>query len=300
MKKFIYKVVTSSGSGEYITAVNIDDAVIEEGYTYAYIERRVTGENNVEVIDPQYYKGYIDDEVYVTIDDDGEIVIKEVERKRSKNQDLLAKVLAGKNWVQAPQMPALTADSTSADAMFAGLSEYIVEDGLAAMKYSDVDGNERKLVVIYEEHSVAVFRVNSSGAVKMGTLRNKDLLAGRHKINLVHGCIHVNELVVRINNISNGIIDSYEQEYNHHTPVSMAAESFGPDAGSMSDPSHNRGDHSNLCKRLHDEVGIIPHVKSYYGTVNNVYSLLGLNRPITPADLVQFNPRVVNGIYYFD
>lgn len=298
MEKMIYKTITSDG--EYVTAVNIDEFVTDCGYTYAEIERRVTGTHNVEVIDPQHYKGYIDEEVYITIDDNGDIVIKEV-KIGSKNELLLAQVLAGRTWVQAPQMPALTADSTSADAMFAGLDEYIVADGLAAMKYSNSNGDTRQIIIAYTEHSAVVLCVDRSGFVRNRPFRKNDLKLGRHKINSQGmGCLHVNELVVRLNNIANGVIDAYGQEYNHHTPVSMAPETFGPDAGSMATKSHNRGDHKNLCERLNREVGIIPHVKSYYSSANNVYGLLGLNRPITHADLVPFSPRVVDGIYYFD
>jgi hypothetical protein len=293
LERYIYEV---NGTA---TAVNIDASVIDAGYRYAEIEYAVTGSNHVQVNAPEHYKGYINEEVYVTIDDNGDIVIKEVKIRRSKNQEMLAQVLEGKTWVQAPQMPALPAEHTSADVVIAGITEYIVAEGLTAMKYS-VNDDIRQIIIVYTEHSVVVFRVDSAGAVKLGTLRNKDLAIGRHKINLVHGCIHVNELIVRINNIANGVIDAYGQEYNHHTPVSMAPETFGPDAGSMATKSHNRGDHKNLCERIHNEVGIIPHVKSYYSSPNNVYGLLGLNRQITPADLVQFNPRVVDGIYYFN
>ena len=216
------------------------------------------------------------------------------------NKEILRQVLEGKTWVKAPQMPALTADSTSADAMFAGLDEYIVADGLAAMKYSNSNGDTRQIIIVYTEHTAMVLCVDRSGIIRNRPFRKNDLAMGRHKINSQGmGCLHVNELIVRINNIANGVIDAYGQEYNHHTPVSMAPETFGPDAGSMATKSHNRGDHKNLCERLHNEVGIIPHVKSYYSSPNNVYGLLGLGRTITLADVVALNPQVIDGVYHF-
>ena len=210
------------------------------------------------------------------------------------------KVISGITWSKAPKMPALTDDATTTDAMFAGITEYAVGKGLAAMKYKDSDGNERQLVIIYSEHAADAYNINAAGVVKPRAWRQTDLKNGRHKFNSFGGgSVHANEIVVRINNIANGVINSYGLEYNHHVMVSLHPEFFGPDAGSMSTKDHNKGDHKNICTRLYKELGIIAHVKSYYSAANNVYGLLGLNT-ITMQNVIALNPRVVDGIYYFD
>lgn len=216
---------------------------------------------------------------------------------KTNNKEMLAQVLAGKTWKLAPTMPALPANHTSADVVLAGLTEYISEAGLTALKYSDINGDIRQIVIVYEEHRAAVFRVAADGVVKTSSFKKNDLEKGRHKINLIHGCVHVNELVVRVNNIANGVIDSYNQEYNHHCMVVLAPETFGPDAGSMCTCEQNQA-HRTLCTRLYKELGIVANVKSYYNTVNSVYSLLGLKQ-ITLANVVALNPQVIDRVYHF-
>ena len=76
-ENYIYTVGIPNTGKSYTYSVYIDKAVIESGYRYAEIERMVTGTNHVTVCDPEHYD-LIDEEVFVSLDDNGDIIITDI------------------------------------------------------------------------------------------------------------------------------------------------------------------------------------------------------------------------------
>ena len=70
----VYTIGIPNQGRDFTSLVHIDEAVLEH-FRYAEIERMVTGTNHVTVCAPEHFTGTIDEEVFVTLDDNGEVVI---------------------------------------------------------------------------------------------------------------------------------------------------------------------------------------------------------------------------------
>lgn len=211
------------------------------------------------------------------------------------------KVMKGRDFKQMPDLSnvlVIGKKCTQLDVTLQNTVEYISDpnDGVAAIRYK-VGNGFKMFVVAYDKHDVIAFKVNTSGVACKAALKREDYKKGRIKTNIDNSAFHINELIVRLNNIDNGKIDAFGQEYNHHIKVEYKRETLGVDTGSMCLRRQNLI-HSVLCTRLYNEVGIIASVKSYYTTQPNVYSLLGYKH--LDMTLVNSVPYVIiDDIYYF-
>lgn len=82
----IYQILIPNEYGVYRFEVFIDPKVYHFGWRDAEIERIVTGTHHVTVSSPRYCDVPIDENVYVTCDNEGEIVLH-VEKLTSDNEE---------------------------------------------------------------------------------------------------------------------------------------------------------------------------------------------------------------------
>lgn len=75
MENYIYYVLRAGGADDAYLVHFDAEAFCGTSWRYQEIEIAVTGSNHVTVIDPEYYDGVITEEVTVTLDDDGHLVI---------------------------------------------------------------------------------------------------------------------------------------------------------------------------------------------------------------------------------
>ena len=73
-EELIYIVGIPNTGRDYTYAVTIEKNVLES-YRYAEIERIVTGTTHVTVCDPQHYIGPVDENVYISVNPNGKIII---------------------------------------------------------------------------------------------------------------------------------------------------------------------------------------------------------------------------------